>query len=121
MPSDVEEVVLDADRWYLEHVGPNAGDTLLEIRLRRCGDVRHRVIRGKRPDVELPVGRERNPVDEYERRWNHVVGKRLCQRLAQFGRESMRTGQSRECRLRLVRVTSRAPYREHRVQARAGQ
>lgn len=83
MPSQIEKIVLAADRTETENVLPNFCDSPLGIGLerRRCRfcflDPPGKPLQSL--TIHLPTGRERKGVEEYPCGRNHVAGQLLCQ------------------------------------------
>ncbi len=89
-----EEVVVDPHSRQPQHLGPDAGEELLDRAARggglgrpgaRSGRFLLAVERRESPAVELAVGGERQGVETHERRRQHRLGKRLGEMGAQVG------------------------------------
>ena len=89
VPAELEEAVVGA---YLlggdlEHLGEDAGEALLHRAARRCAGLvgeRARVRRGERDAVDLAAARERERVEDDERRGHHVLGQAVLEEAAQI-------------------------------------
>src|SRR5581483_9471137 len=86
MPSQLEEVILDADPLNPQHLGNDAADDLLDRRARPdIGRVCWLQLRSRQgPAVELAVGGQRHLGQLYEDPRHHILGQPLAQVLAQF-------------------------------------
>ena len=80
-----KEVVVDADAVELEHVAPDRRERLLGRRARLDAVASPVPVRRRQGvAVELAIGRERQPLQHYERRRHHVVRQRGLQVAAQL-------------------------------------
>jgi hypothetical protein len=79
LPADLEEVVVDADRGELQHLGPDPGERLLDRIARRHPALSRgalpRVHPGQGAAVELAVRGERHLLVPDEKGWDHGLGK----------------------------------------------
>ena len=95
MAAQVEEVVVHADAWDGEHIGPDLDELLLDRASRRdvggTGIGRGKLRWRKRLAIELAVGRERQTIQNDERGGNHVLRQAATQALPQFGDFGRRT------------------------------
>ncbi len=88
IPAQLEEVVLNAHLRQAEHLGPDVGKNPFHFGARRHvtgAGVRGPVRSWQRTPVQFPVGVERKPVQQHERRWHHVIRQRLAEKAAQPG------------------------------------
>src|SRR5436853_5230765 len=87
MAAEIEEVVVYAYGGAVEQIRPNRSEHLFNRVSRSSKAVFSRVQGGFRQGsrIDLSVRRERQSVEFYKRRGNHIVGESLTQEAAQLG------------------------------------
>ena len=98
MSPKLKKVVVDADDFIPEDLGPDGGDALFHGIARRLGPGFRRggaIQLAQRRAVHLAVRRQRQALQRQEGRRHHKVGQPLRERLTQFPLGEKRRGESK--------------------------